>query len=325
MSGRPLRITPTYERQAGAQLVATIVTTALYGVAAFMIAHYFFRHSRSDSWWIKTTIAILGILVTLEAAFANHQMYIAFVTNHNAGPAALDVIPVSMPAKTACIFLAAFFAQIFYASRIWKLGGLFESRFRHAFYPIVALAILQLGGGLIQVVVMCIAKTNTEMWKLVELNIRSMYINGVATAACDVLITVALVMIFRSTERNATRRTQSLVEKLVKYTINRGIITSVFAILSILLYDFASGTLYYLIPFSSNTHVYIISVISMLTAREELRENMNRSFHISELVMNTVKTQDSAPATGSSTDANHSEGQVEPKESGRAQEPSLNC
>lgn len=323
MSTRPLRFTPSYARQAGAQLVATMVTTALYGVAAYMIANYFYRHSHSDSWWTKISIAILGILVTLEAIFANHQMYDAFITNHD-DAAAQDIIPVSMPAKTACIFLSAFFAQIFYASRIWKLGGLFESWLRHAVYPILALAFLQLGGGMIQVVIMCITKRHTVMWKSVNLNIRSMYINGVATAACDVLITIALVMIFRSTEVNATRRTRSLVEKLVTYTINRGIITSVFALLSIFLYDFASGTLYYLIPFSSNTHVYIISVISMLTAREELRENMNRSFHISDLVMNTLKTQDT-PVTDSSTDAHPSSGQVEPNGSHDARKASMDC
>ncbi|KAJ3513088.1 hypothetical protein NMY22_g15146 [Coprinellus aureogranulatus] len=213
----------------------------------------------------------------------------------------------SIPAKTLCIvgapcswilrfrsylmkFLVAFFAQLFYASRIWKVGRLFESPFRWSVIPIVALALLQMGGGLIQVVVMRVIESkrftifNERVWD----TIRSMYIHGAAAAACDILITIALVLILRSTGVNATRRTKSLLEKLVLYAINRGVVTSTLALLSILLYDLASGSLYYLIPFSSNTQVYVISVVSMLNSREGLRESMDRSFHVSDLMMTTT-------------------------------------
>ncbi|KAH6902280.1 hypothetical protein BKA70DRAFT_1307553 [Coprinopsis sp. MPI-PUGE-AT-0042] len=298
----PLHFTPTFAGTSGAQLVATMVTTGLWGVATFMVAQYFSRHSQRDPQWTKALVASLGILVTLETIFANHQMYYTFVTSNN-NKDAQDIIPVSMTGKTACIFLSAFLAQLFYASRIWKLGGMFSSRFRFTVIPIVLLAFLQVGGGMIQVVIMDTSKRHTIMYGRVWLNIRSMYLNGAATAACDILITIALVVILRSTDINATRRTKNLLGKLVKYTINRGIFTSAFALLSIFLYDFASGTFYYLIPFSSNTHIYIISVISMLTAREDLREDMQKSFHVSDIIMNTVshKNEDGGE-TESSTD-----------------------
>ncbi|TFK22883.1 hypothetical protein FA15DRAFT_757674 [Coprinopsis marcescibilis] len=298
----PPRFKPSFARQAGAQMVSTAVTTLLYGVAIFMVAQYFFRHSRNDPTWIKVVAASLGVLATLQTIFANHQIYDYFVTNNN-DTDARKLIPFSMPAKTACVFLTAFLSQIFYASRIWKLGRLVENHFRFLVVPIVALAILQLGGGMVQVVVMDMSKSYPVMFERVSLNTGSMYINGAATAACDILITIALVMILRSTNVNATRRTKTLLEKLVIYAINRGIVTSVFALLSIFLYNFTSGTFYFLIPFVSNTHVYIISVISMLTAREGLREDMDRSFHVSDLIMNTFtqKTENSG-VTRTSTD-----------------------
>ncbi|TFK16483.1 hypothetical protein FA15DRAFT_711768 [Coprinopsis marcescibilis] len=257
----PLRFKPSFARHAGAQMVSTAVTTLLYGVATvhiqaiwrlatdanfksesqLMVTQYFFRHSRNDPMWIKVVVASLGVLATLQTIFANHQIYDYFVTNNN-DTDARNLIPFSMPAKTACIFLVAFLSQIFYASRIWKLGRLIENHFRFLVVPIVP--ILQLGGGMIQVVVMNTSKTHTVMYERMSLNIRSMYINGAATAACDIIITIALVVILRSTKVNATRRIKTLLEKLVIYAINRGIFTSVFALLSIFLYDFASGTLY---------------------------------------------------------------------------------
>jgi len=270
MSTRPLAFKPSFARQAGATMVATIITTGLWGVAICMVVHYLWRRSRREALWIKALVAALGILATLETIFANHQMYDTFITKKD-NPAGQDQIVFSMPGKTACIFLTAFLAQLFYAARIWKLGGLIQSRFRFMAVPIVALALLQLGGGLIQVVIMGITKAHTVMWGWVWYNLRSMYINGAACAACDVLITIALVAILRSSQTRVTGKDKSILETLVIFSINRGIVISVFALLSILLYDFASGTLYYLIPFSSITHVYVISVVSVLFAAEGLQ------------------------------------------------------
>ncbi|KAH6902283.1 hypothetical protein BKA70DRAFT_1435436 [Coprinopsis sp. MPI-PUGE-AT-0042] len=321
----PLRFTPTYAGTTGAQMLATTVTTGLYGAVLYMVIIYFSRHSQRDPWWTKALVASLGVLVSLETIFANHQIYWTLVTIHD-NQAAQNIIPFSMPAKTACIFLSAFLAQMFYASRIWKLGGAFGSLFRFAVVPIVLLALLQLGGGMIQVIIMGISKTHRVMFTRVALNIRSMYIHGISTAICDGLITIALVAILRSTDVNATRRSNTLLERLVVYTINRGVFTSIFALLSIFLYDFASGTFYFLIPFSSNTHVYIISVISMLTTREDLREDMQKSFHISDILMDSVShnTEDGGEA-GSAADAVLNQEQSKPQDSRRGDDPSRNC
>ncbi|TFK17137.1 hypothetical protein FA15DRAFT_711102 [Coprinopsis marcescibilis] len=107
----PVRFKPSFARNAGAQMVSTAVTTMLYGVAMFMVAQYFFRHSHNDAMWIKVVAASLGALATLQTIFANHQIYDYFVTNNN-DTDARNLIPFSMPAKTACIFLVAFLSQM---------------------------------------------------------------------------------------------------------------------------------------------------------------------------------------------------------------------
>ncbi|KAH6880338.1 hypothetical protein BKA70DRAFT_1238899 [Coprinopsis sp. MPI-PUGE-AT-0042] len=336
----PLRFTPTYAGTTGAQMLATTVTTGLYGavlIYQYMVIIYFSRHSQRDPWWTKALVASLGVLVSLETIFANHQIYWTLVTIHDNQPAQ-NIIPFSMPAKTACIFLSAFLAQMFYASRIWKLGGAFGSLFRFAVVPIVLLALLQLGGGMIQVIIMGISKTHRVMFTRVALNIRSMYIHGISTAICDGLITIALVAILRSTNVNATRRSNTLLERLVVYTINRGHlrasqhlfvrlrIWNLLLVGDLCLALYASLTSYSLIPFSSNTHVYIISVISMLTTREDLREDMQKSFHISDILMNSVShnTEDDGE-TGSTADAVLNREQSKPQESRRGDDPSRSC
>ncbi|TEB21422.1 hypothetical protein FA13DRAFT_1779278 [Coprinellus micaceus] len=297
----PLRFEPTFKNFAGSQMLAAIVTTMLNGVALFMVLRYLSSHSRNDPLWIKIVVCALGVLATLETAFTDHWMYQYFILDQSA----LDhrgVIYFSIPAKTICVFLVAFLSQMFYASRIWRVGSRFETRLRWAVIPIAMLSLLQLGGGLIQVVIMTKSKLWSVLNELVWYNIRSMYIHGCSAAACDILITATLVTILRRTEANATRRcvpsgplilapdpsfgyrTKSLLERLIVYAINRGAVACILALLAILLYDLASGTLYYLIPFSSNTQVYVISVVSMLNSREGLRENVERTFHLSDLI-----------------------------------------
>ncbi|KAF5332208.1 hypothetical protein D9611_008170 [Ephemerocybe angulata] len=285
----PLRFKPSFARQAGAQLLATVVTTMLFGVALGTIIRYFSTHSRNDSLWIKILIAALAVLATLETVFANHQIYLYFVVNNN-NQDARNYIPFSMPAKTACIFLAAFLSQL----RNGPSKSLALQRNPNRISRHLTTG-RRIDPG------RCNSKTNTVMWGRVAQNVLSMYLNGAGTAACDILISITLVIILRSTDLVATRRTKTLLEKLVVYAVNRGILTSAFALLSIFLYNFASGTLYYLIPFSANTHIYIISVISMLAAREGLRADLDRSFHVSDLIMKTMsnKTQDVATSQSS--------------------------
>ncbi|KAH6892779.1 hypothetical protein BKA70DRAFT_1440581 [Coprinopsis sp. MPI-PUGE-AT-0042] len=252
---------------AGAQMIATIVTTGLYGVAICMVGHYFFRHSHRDPLWTRALVAALGVTATLEAIFSNYHIYDDFVTK-NGDQVARDKISFAVPAKTACIFFTAFFAQLFYAARIWKWGRLIENPLRFAAFPIVALALLQLGGGLIQVVVMGITKAHTVMYGWVFYNIRSMYINGSATAACDILITIALVVILRSARANATQRGRSVLEKLVIFNHQswyRNKHPSVrFCVRHPLLPH----------PVLLHTHIYVISVVSMLIAQEGLERTL---------------------------------------------------
>ncbi|TEB21919.1 hypothetical protein FA13DRAFT_1819250 [Coprinellus micaceus] len=280
------RVTPTFKHWAGGQMLSAVVTTMLFGVALFLVLRYIASHSRNDPLSVKVLVWALAVLSAFEAAFANHQMYRYFVLENDV-PERSDHIYASITGRSACIILTAFVAQLFYAARIWKVGISLNSPLRYSVVPILGLALTQVGGGMIQVVIRARSKTFTAMNGYAYYAVRSVYIHGSASTACDVLITAALVLILRTTSVDSTRRTKNLLHQIIVYTINRGIVTSFLAVSSILLFEFASGTMYYLIPFSANTHVYVISVVSMLTAREGLREKLGQTFHLSDLMTTT--------------------------------------
>ncbi|KIJ42553.1 hypothetical protein M422DRAFT_254338 [Sphaerobolus stellatus SS14] len=62
------------------------------------------------------------------------------------------------------------------------------------------------------------------------------------------------------------------------------------ALLGAFLYYFVSYTDYFLIPLLVNAHLYVISAVSILTLREGLREEINQSFHLSDLYTNTSRS-----------------------------------
>ncbi|TEB03995.1 hypothetical protein FA13DRAFT_1750831 [Coprinellus micaceus] len=253
----PLRFEPTFKNFAGSQMLAAIVTTMLNGVALFMVLRYLSSHSRNDPLWIKIVICALGVLATLETAFTDHWMY--------------STLSWTKARWIIGRFLVAFLSQMFYASRIWRVGSRFETRLRWAVIPIAMLSLLQLGGGLSGSSIR--DSTKSKLWsvlnELVWYNIRSMYIHGCSAVACDISL--------------LQRLTKSLLERLIVYAINRGAVACILALLAILLYDLASGTLYYR-PLSHPSASTLFSCSFRLNSREGLRENVERTFHLSDLI-----------------------------------------
>ncbi|KIJ29839.1 hypothetical protein M422DRAFT_268713 [Sphaerobolus stellatus SS14] len=113
-------------------------------------------------------------------------------------------------------------------------------------------------------------------------------IQGAGSAACDILISISLCWVFDA-HRSGNKRTDSLIDRLMFYAINRGIATSVCALLGVFLYNFVSGTYYFLIPLLANTHLYVISTISILNLRGvPVDSQKDQPFHLSDLYLTTI-------------------------------------
>ncbi|TEB28941.1 hypothetical protein FA13DRAFT_1793439 [Coprinellus micaceus] len=253
----PVYFEPTFKNLYGAQLIAAVVQTFFYGAAFLVVLQYFTRHSKNDPIFVKATVGILLIFATLQTISCNHQAYDAFILN-NGKPERFNLIVFSAPLAFLCSYIVAFIVQIFFATRIWSASRHFGARFRLPVIPVVMLAILQFGSGIAQTVLMYQAGTY-EMLNLKTLTlIKTTCLQGAAAALMRYNYHGVIVL---------DLPTNSLVEKLSIYAINRAAATSVAVLLDVFLYYFASGTYYF------------------LTTREYLREDIEGSFHISHLVM----------------------------------------
>jgi hypothetical protein len=267
------RFPTTFANQAGSQLCGAFVNTFLYGAALLLALQYFKRHAKADALYVKLTIGAMVLLATLETICINFEMYRNLISKHGAvvtgQPAPIEW---TLPTKFICVFLITFIAQIFFASRIWVLTQNVGRSARFAIIPIVALAIMQLAAGSVIVNIEATSGTFAELSKHAKTNKAGTAIQGAATAAADIAITVTLCYLYHM-HRSVSARVNSIVDRLVIYAINRAAATSICAILSVIFFFMLQGTYYFIIPTLMTGQLYLISAVSILTSRESLRDD----------------------------------------------------
>ncbi|KAF8993647.1 hypothetical protein BDQ17DRAFT_130605 [Cyathus striatus] len=264
----------------GAQMIAAIVNSILFGVGSFVGMQYLFSFGRTDPIVVKGTVLLLMLFATLETISTNHQTYANFIQSFG-DMADLDNIVFSVPTKYLFVYLTTFVAQLFFLGCIWVVSPSLGPRYRYLAIPVLLLSVIQFIAGTLQVVLIFKAKTFIKLGARTPTSVLILAIQGGGTAACDVLITFILVYIFRETN-TSEHRTKSLLDNLVNYALNRAVATSFCAILTVFLFYYLSGTYYFLIPALASTHLNVISIVSLISSRSSLRDKIDSSVNSSK-------------------------------------------
>ncbi|KAJ3531527.1 hypothetical protein NMY22_g8114 [Coprinellus aureogranulatus] len=189
-----------------------------------------------------------------------------------------------------------FVAQVFFATRIWILTKRVVRRTRFAIIPVVSCE-----DSASNVVSNFVASSshslsfNSLPEPLLEcLRIAVVYIEASSATvaemtADDYWLTLSFPKVgFASSSSEAfiidppVLRVDSIVDRIVIYAINRAAATSLCAILSVLTYFLLSGTYYFIVPTLMTGQLYVISVVSVLTSRESLRDELAPTDHRSD-------------------------------------------
>ncbi|KAJ7260479.1 hypothetical protein B0H12DRAFT_1107526 [Mycena haematopus] len=249
----------------GVQFIAYTLDIALWGVAVVLVLQYFRTYYKKDPPLIRTVVATLLLVTTIHALFLAKNDYKDFVSLFGDFEGQ-DIIPYEANVMICAAFVVAFVAQLFYATRIWVLS---RGDWRYV-TPVVLLAILQLSFGIAQTAEVAIVHRYSKL----ESTVVTSTAQGAASAACDITITAILCYILRKS-RTGIQRTDSVLEKMIIYAFNRGSVTSLMALLQLILFIAMPGTLVFTLFILPNCHVYVISVCSMLMSRETLRAELS--------------------------------------------------
>ncbi|VDB83270.1 unnamed protein product [Peniophora sp. CBMAI 1063] len=254
----PLDLNPTL----GAVFVGFVVSAVLFGITLLQTIYYYTTF-RDDRIWDKLMVAGLTLLDTGHFVCISHAVYWYTILNYGQR-LTLNVIVWSLTADVFFTSIIAFIVQMYLTRRVWILSQ--KNYIVSGFLTVLSL--FALASGLAYGIRLGQLGTQSSMHLILYL-IR-MALGG--TVAADICITIALVFYLRKS-RSGVKSTHDMVHFLVVFAINTGAITSLFALLDVIIHTALEDTLGYMAFYVCLSKLYVNSLLGTLNARSYLRQN----------------------------------------------------
>ncbi|KAF9473799.1 hypothetical protein BDN70DRAFT_843117 [Pholiota conissans] len=255
----------------GALEIGSSVAVFLYGIVTLQCHLYFARFS-DDRPVFKILIASIWLLETGHTIAMLYEVYITTIILWGQ-----TTFVVKFPAVGVVIILGGMITtlvQTFFSYRLFVvLPKPYNSIGIVTALTAFARCIMSTYGGIKEIIV----PTYVDYVKDVKSVIMAVMCMG---AAVDVIIAMAL-MYFLLQKRDKTMiRSVRLIDRLLGFTIRTGLITSMTAVLVVIIYFARPNDLIYLAVYMSLAKLYTNSLLSSLNARKSLRDELSKSVSV---------------------------------------------
>ncbi|KAN0098024.1 hypothetical protein V8E55_002470 [Tylopilus felleus] len=244
----------------GAFLIGVVVSATLYGVTIIQTWYYYSRYP-SDPWYVKLLVAGVLLSDTCHQALITHTVYTYLVTYFGELEALGEVV-WSLIVEVFFNGFTALFVQSFLAMRVYRLSN-------KSWLATGSVMILVIGEFVLVLVYAIQAIQFNTFAQLATLKALSMSVNAVA-AAGDVLIAIYLCTLLQKS-RTGFRRSDSMINKLIVFSINTGLLTSICAVASLISISASPNTFIYIAFYFCLGRLYCNSLLATLNARKGLR------------------------------------------------------
>lgn len=243
----------------GAIMIGVVFASALWGVSSAQ-AFYYFTNFREDPHYLKTLVALVWMLDTIHQALISHSIYHYVITNFS-NIQKLDSITPSLIVEVEVNAIVAFVVQLFFIWRIWKLS---EEKY---YIPVMIIAIATAGLVVSSAYVHKAFKLD-GFHELVKLQTLSALVN-VFSAVTDVLIAAVMVYLLHSA-RSGIQHTDTVINRLLVFVINTGLLTSICAVCSLIAVLLAPDRFIHICFFFTLGRLYTNSFLATLNTRHSM-------------------------------------------------------
>ncbi|KAH6912263.1 hypothetical protein BKA70DRAFT_829840 [Coprinopsis sp. MPI-PUGE-AT-0042] len=285
----------------GAELMALVLQTFIYGIVTYQYATYFLSDFK-DPRWITWPMGCLYLLNSFHVASIIYLVWYDAVVNF--GNMGLFAEPKAWPFPTSTILtsVSAFVAQLFLIYRAYRLA--FRSKLR-IFYviPLVILSLAAFGLGLTVSVKVFLLKSTAELSTLNPL-LTGWLTLEVATDVC----TAGLLLWTLWDSKTHFKRTGKIIQRLLRTAVQTGVLMSVFAGITMILFLTFPNSEFVFITGVPIGCVYCLTLMDTLLCRKDLRamiedvETNNTPSHsqaVSRALASLPRSADHQPATWS--------------------------
>ncbi|KAL0945464.1 hypothetical protein HGRIS_000953 [Hohenbuehelia grisea] len=273
------------DRTIGAAFLGNVAAGIFYGITSLQ-TYIYFRNAFKDGRSMKCLIFTLWILDSLHLALTTHGMYFYLVTNFT-NPLVIGIptwcVDFTIMKRAPGHMLKDLYLGV-YCVKFTSLAlvtSLFDAFLQKEFGDLVA-TLYVTGSGIAFATRGFIAGTFAKLMRDSWLLYSAL---GSAVFA-DIFIACSLCILLRS-HRTGSARTDSLVNILMLYSINTGLLTSLCATASFITYAIWPRDFVFMGIYFTLSKLYLNSLLASLNARTLLREREHQ--HSSQPVGVTFK------------------------------------
>ncbi|KAJ3503446.1 hypothetical protein NLJ89_g8429 [Agrocybe chaxingu] len=275
-SPSPVHIKDTF----GAIFIGALVTMTIYGITTLQ-AYFYYLSFPQDGIKTKLLVASIWVLDTMHAIFMCHALHHYLIDQFGNAAALRDgtwTVFSSIAINVIMAFIVQWYASCllecalsdphsisFFTQRIFKLSPLDRRWWIAGVIGFFVFAHFVFG---IQTVVYLFIKK--QFARLKEVALTSALPFGVSAIISDITIAAALCMLLRNS-RTTFEDTNTVINRLIIFAINRCILTSAMAILETIVFTILPNSFYSLAIDFVIGKLYANSLLAVLNSRARLR------------------------------------------------------
>ncbi|KAF8194394.1 hypothetical protein K438DRAFT_818898 [Mycena galopus ATCC 62051] len=248
----------------GAYEIGVLVSYVLLGVTTTQVYTYY-CHFRQDSLKVKAFVAFVYLCEVAHAICLAHALYIVTISDYDL-PVLERVggaVPKSFPPSVLLSGIIGGSVQSFFAFRIYRLS-------KKLLVPIVSWAMSALR--MVMAAILTGALLHETSMTRYEMHWQWAISAGWSVSTVnDLMITGTLVAILIGERKNTYKRTAALVDKIILYTIETGVLTSLTSIAVLTCFISMPDTYIYAALFSLSARLFSNSLLASLNSRTALR------------------------------------------------------
>ncbi|KAJ3892773.1 hypothetical protein GG344DRAFT_87567 [Lentinula edodes] len=225
----------------GAAFIGVICAARGSSLVSCVQTWFYFSRYPGDLWYIKCLVAIVWVFDSIHQALISHTVYFYVVTNFSNPTEQANLLEVLFNG------LIGFLVQSFLTMRVWKKLGEWLTRLCHV-VPLFDLT----------------SSANQDAPSSLSMTV------NVLGAVSDVIIAAGLFY-FLHRSRTGFKKSDTMISKLIMFTVSTGLLTSVCAVASLLSILIWGKTLIYVAFYFSLGRLYSNSLLATLNARKGIR------------------------------------------------------
>jgi len=275
---------PAFDNTLGAVLIGTYVALALYGIVVHQTYRYFRLYPR-DQTFVKCSVMAMFTLDSFHTACLIYTVYYYIAQNYLNNAALTEGI-WSMRIDVVTTGLVSSVSHAFFSIRIYQF-----SHNRLIMMVVTAVSTARLGFALAVTVLSFTTVTFVRFEPFAWLYCLALGLLIVS----DILVTSSLCLLLQRS-RTGFSRTNSIIDKLMVYLINTGLLTALFNCAVLICAVLLRKNLVYIGLFNLVSKLYSNSLMAVVNSRHSLvSDASDGSFELQDVVGHVDMDDDNGP------------------------------